>query len=140
MAGRYPQRVRIVSVNVGRPATLEFDGRSVRSAIVKRPVAGRVMVRHTNLDGDAQADLRVHGGADKAVYVYPAQHYAHWAGELGRELSPLGYFGENRAEPNPRKQAAPDCRCSAPRPGTARQGARAVSRSGAARAVSIIPS
>lgn len=95
MAGRYPQRVRIVSVNVGRPATLEFDGRSVRSAIVKRPVAGRVMVRRTNLDGDAQADLRVHGGADKAVYVYPAQHYAHWAGELGRELSPLGYFGEN---------------------------------------------
>ena len=95
MAGRYPQPVRIVSVNVGRPATLEFDGRSVTSAIVKAPVDGRVMVRRTNLDGDAQADLRVHGGADKAVYLYPAQHYAHWAGELGRELSPFGYFGEN---------------------------------------------
>ncbi|HSJ73307.1 MAG TPA: MOSC domain-containing protein [Miltoncostaeaceae bacterium] len=87
--------MRIVSVNVGRPATLEFDGRSVTSAIVKAPVDGRVMVRRTNLDGDAQADLRVHGGADKAVYLYPAQHYAHWAGELGRELSPFGYFGEN---------------------------------------------
>jgi MOSC domain-containing protein YiiM len=95
MAGRYPQPVRIVSVNVGQPATLEFDGRSVTSAIVKAPVAGRVMVRRTNLDGDGQADLRVHGGADKAVYLYPAQHYAHWAGELGRDLSPFGYFGEN---------------------------------------------
>ena len=95
MAGRYPQPVRIVSVNVGRAATLEFDGRSVTSGIVKAPVDGPVMVRRINLDGDAQADLRVHGGADKAVYLYPAQHYAHWAGHLGRELSPFGYFGEN---------------------------------------------
>jgi MOSC domain-containing protein YiiM len=95
MDGRYPQPVRIVSVNVGRPATLEFDGRSVRSAIVKRPVAGRVMVRRTNLDGDGQADRRVHGGPDKAVYLYSAEHYAHWEAALGRELSPFGYFGEN---------------------------------------------
>jgi MOSC domain-containing protein YiiM len=95
MTGRYPQPVRIVSVNVGLPAPLEFDGRSVTSGIVKEPVEGRVMVRRTNLDGDAQADLRVHGGADKAVYLYPAQHYAHWAGHLGRELSRCGYFGEN---------------------------------------------
>jgi MOSC domain-containing protein YiiM len=95
MTGRYPHPVRIVSVNVGQPARLEYDGRSVRSAIIKAPVDGRVMVRRTNLEGDAQADLRVHGGADKAVYLYPAQHYAHWAGELGRELSPFGYFGEN---------------------------------------------
>jgi MOSC domain-containing protein YiiM len=87
--------VRIVSVNVGRPAPLEFDGRTVTSAIVKAPVAGRVMARATNLDGDGQADLRVHGGPDKAVYAYPVQHYGHWAGELGRDLSPFGYFGEN---------------------------------------------
>jgi MOSC domain-containing protein YiiM len=87
--------VRILSVNVGRPRTLEFDGRSVSSAIVKEPVAGRVIARRTNLDGDGQADLRVHGGPDKAVYAYPAQHYAHWEGELGRRLSPLGHFGEN---------------------------------------------
>lgn len=88
--------MRILSVNVGRPRELEYAGRSVTSAIVKEPVAGRVMVRRTNLDGDGQADLRVHGGPDKAVYIYPAQHYAHWARELGRDdLSPPGYFGEN---------------------------------------------
>lgn len=95
MSGRYPQRVRIVSVNVGRPAVLEHDGRSVRSGIVKRPVEGRVMVRRLNLDGDGQADLTVHGGADKAVYLYPAEHYPHWEAHLGRELSPYGHFGEN---------------------------------------------
>jgi MOSC domain-containing protein YiiM len=95
MAGRYPQPMRIVSVNVGRPAALEYDGRSVRSAIIKAPAGGRVMVRRTNLDGDGQADLRVHGGPDKAVYLYPVQHYAHWSGHLGRELSPFGFFGEN---------------------------------------------
>jgi MOSC domain-containing protein YiiM len=95
MGGRYPHAVRIVSVNVGMPATLEFDGASVTSAIDKRPVEGPVMVRATNLDGDAQANLKVHGGPDKAVYVYPVQHYAHWEAHVGRELSPFGYFGEN---------------------------------------------
>jgi MOSC domain-containing protein YiiM len=87
--------VRIVSVNVGLPRPLEFDGRATMSAIVKEPVDGRVMVRRTNLDGDGQADLRVHGGPDKAVYVYPVQHYEHWRAHTGRDLSPLGYFGEN---------------------------------------------
>ncbi len=82
-------------MNVGRPAPLEFDGRTATSAIVKRPAEGRVMARETNLDGDGQADLRVHGGPDKAVYAYPVQHYGHWASELGRDLSPYGYFGEN---------------------------------------------
>jgi MOSC domain-containing protein YiiM len=87
--------VRIVSVNAGLPRTLEFDGREVTSAIVKEPVEGRVMVRRINLDGDDQADRRVHGGPDKAVYAYPVQHYAHWRAALGRDLSPFGYFGEN---------------------------------------------
>jgi MOSC domain-containing protein YiiM len=87
--------VRIVSVNVGRPRALEFDGRTATSAIVKEPVDGRVMVRRLNLHGDGQADLRVHGGPDKAVYAYPVQHYAHWRAAVGRELSPYGYFGEN---------------------------------------------
>jgi MOSC domain-containing protein YiiM len=87
--------VRIVSVNVGLPRPLEFDGRATTSAIVKEPVEGRVMVRRTNLDGDGQADPRVHGGPDKAVYAYPVQHYEHWRAHTGRELSPFGYFGEN---------------------------------------------
>jgi MOSC domain-containing protein YiiM len=66
----------------------------VRSAIYKQPVAGPVMVRRFNLDGDQQADLKVHGGPDKAVYCYPAEHYAAWSGELGLPLD-FGSFGEN---------------------------------------------
>jgi MOSC domain-containing protein YiiM len=67
----------------------------VTTAIFKEPVRGRVPVRRLNLEGDGQADLSVHGGADKAVYVYPAEHYLDWQRELpGLEL-PWGMFGEN---------------------------------------------
>ncbi len=87
--------MRVVSVNTGLPAPLTHRDRVVISAIVKRPVAGRVAVGPTGLAGDGQADLSVHGGPDKAVYAYPLAHYAHWARELGRDdLSP-GAFGEN---------------------------------------------
>ena len=64
------------------------------TSIFKYPVEGRVAVRKLNLDGDAQADLSVHGGRNKAVYVYPHEHYAYWQQELGEELAP-GSFGEN---------------------------------------------
>lgn len=87
--------MKVVSVNVGRPRRVEWGGRQVRSAIWKAPVAGRVRVTRLNLEGDKQSDLRVHGGPDKAVYVYPSEHYAYWARELpGTEL-PWGAFGEN---------------------------------------------
>jgi MOSC domain-containing protein YiiM len=67
----------------------------VTTAIFKEPVLGRVPVRRLNLEGDGQADLSVHGGKDKAVYVYPAEHYADWHQELpDLELS-WGMFGEN---------------------------------------------
>jgi MOSC domain-containing protein YiiM len=66
----------------------------VLSAIYKQPVTGPAMVRRLNLDGDQQADLKVHGGPDKAVYCYPSEHYAAWSGELGRRLD-FGSFGEN---------------------------------------------
>jgi len=88
------ERPRIVSVNVGVPRTVEWRGRSVRTGIFKDPVAGGVAVRARNLDGDGQADLRVHGGPDKAVYAYPAEHYEAWVEELRREL-PWASFGEN---------------------------------------------
>ena len=65
------------------------------TGIFKAPVAGRVMVRRTNLDDDRQADLSVHGGVDQAVYVYPSEHYATWAQELGRSDFAYGQFGEN---------------------------------------------
>ena len=86
--------MRIVSVNVGRPRQVSWRGRLVETSIFKEPVEGRVRVARLNLAGDEQADLRVHGGPDKAVYAYPAEHYARWAEELGHEL-PFGMFGEN---------------------------------------------
>jgi MOSC domain-containing protein YiiM len=82
------------SVNVGGLRTVEWHGRSVTTGIWKAPVAGRVALRGVNLDGDAQADLRVHGGPDKAVYAYAAEDYAWWSERLQLEITP-GTFGEN---------------------------------------------
>ena len=87
--------MRIVSVNVGRPRTVPWRGRTVTTAIFKDPVTGRVPVRPLNLEGDGQADLSVHGGADKAVYVYPAEHYTDWHRDLPELELPWGMFGEN---------------------------------------------
>jgi MOSC domain-containing protein YiiM len=68
---------------------------TVSTGIFKSPVAGRILLRQHNLDGDRQADLTVHGGREKAVYVYPSEHYAHWRQELpGMDLA-YGSFGEN---------------------------------------------
>ncbi len=86
--------MRLVSVNVGRPRIVEWQGREVETAIWKEPVAGRVALRGVNVDGDGQADLRVHGGRDKAVYAYAVEDYAWWSEQLGRDLGP-GTFGEN---------------------------------------------
>jgi MOSC domain-containing protein YiiM len=86
---------RLLSVNVGTPVRLRTPkGREVRTAIWKQPVDGRVAVRGVNVEGDRQADLRVHGGPDKAVYAYASEDTAFWERELGRELGP-GAFGEN---------------------------------------------
>jgi MOSC domain-containing protein YiiM len=87
--------MHVISVSVGLPREVEWHGRRVRTSIFKSPVAGPVLVRRLNLDGDYQSDLTVHGGAEKAVYAYPAEHYEFWRGELpGIEL-PWGVFGEN---------------------------------------------
>src|SRR5688572_16220991 len=85
---------RIVSVNVGRPRTVEWHGRKVRTSIFKDPVEGSVLAADVNLSGDDQADRRVHGGPDKAVYAYAAGDYEWWASQLGEPLGP-GTFGEN---------------------------------------------
>ncbi len=86
--------VRVVSVNVGAVRTVDWHGRAVTTAIWKEPVASRVAVRGVNLVGDDQADRRVHGGPDKAVYAYAVEDYAWWSTELGRKMGP-GTFGEN---------------------------------------------
>lgn len=87
--------MKILSVNVGLPRLLAWRGATFKTGIFKSPVPGRVMLRSTNLDGDRQADLSVHGGPNKAAYAYPSEHYQYWAKQFpGRELS-WGAFGEN---------------------------------------------
>ena len=85
--------MRVLSVNAGQPRAARWRGRTVTSAIWKAPLAGRVRVSRFNVEGDRQADPAVHGGHEKAVYVYPSEHYAYWRPALG-ELG-WGAFGEN---------------------------------------------
>jgi len=87
--------MKVISVNVGLPRTVQWKGRAVSTGIFKEPVSGRLPLRTLNFDGDRQADLSVHGGPDKAVYVYPAEHYAYWHRELPDTALPWGMFGEN---------------------------------------------
>jgi MOSC domain-containing protein YiiM len=87
--------VRLVSVNVGLPRELDWRGRKIRTSIWKTPVAGRVRVNRLNLQGDQQSDLSVHGGAEKAVYAYPSEHYEYWGREISGTDLPWGAFGEN---------------------------------------------
>jgi MOSC domain-containing protein YiiM len=87
-------RGHVTSVNAGHIAPLDTPRGPVESAIVKRPLAGRVHFRGVNADGDDQADRSVHGGVDRAVYAYAAEDYAWWERELARPLAP-GTFGEN---------------------------------------------
>ena len=87
--------MKLISVNVGLPRVVMSNGDPVSTGIFKEPVAGRVMLRTLNLDGDRQADLSVHGGPSKAVYAYPSEHYAYWKQELPEMKLPWGMFGEN---------------------------------------------
>ncbi len=87
--------MKILSVNVGLPREVSWQGKLVTTGIFKEPVNAPVMLRTLNLDGDQQADLTVHGGVDKAVYAYPSEHYHYWRAELpGVDLA-WGMFGEN---------------------------------------------
>ncbi len=87
--------MRVVSVNVGRPRLVMYNGSTVSTSIFKAPVTGPRRVDRLNIEGDRQADLSVHGGVNKAVYAYPIEHYAVWAAELQRDDLTLGQFGEN---------------------------------------------
>ncbi len=86
---------RLLSVNVGGPRELEWEGKTVRTAIWKEPVAGPRMVRRDNIDGDDQADRIAHGGEHRAVFVYQIDSYRYWERELGRDDFVFGQFGEN---------------------------------------------
>jgi MOSC domain-containing protein YiiM len=87
--------MEIVSVNVGLPREVSWQGKLLTTGIFKEPVSGPVMMRTLNLDGDGQADLTVHGGVSKAVYAYPSEHYDYWRTELPGVDLPWGMFGEN---------------------------------------------
>ena len=87
--------MHIVSVNIALPQEVEWKGQTVRTSIFKQPVAEPVQVLAEHLAGDGQADLRVHGGPDKAVYAYPLEHYEFWRPHVPPELLVMGAFGEN---------------------------------------------
>ena len=84
----------IKSLNISLPFEIEYNGRTVKTGIYKRPVAERLNLEKLNIKGDGQADLSVHGGEFKAVYSYAREHYAYWQTELDRVLD-WGMFGEN---------------------------------------------
>jgi ferredoxin-NADP reductase/MOSC domain-containing protein YiiM/ferredoxin len=86
---------RLLSLNVGLPADTPWQGRTVRTGIVKHPVAGPRTVRRLNVDGDGQGDLAGHGGEIRAVLVYQRQSYEYWRRVLGRDDLEYGQFGEN---------------------------------------------
>jgi MOSC domain-containing protein YiiM len=87
--------MQLISVNVGPPKWVQFDGRKFLTGIFKAPVSGTVSITLTQVQGDGQADLKAHGGVDKAVYLYPIEHYDFWRKELDEEIEELGSFGEN---------------------------------------------
>lgn len=87
--------MKLLSLNVGKPKDLEWNGKAVRTGIFKKPVSGSRKVSFLNIEGDEQADLRVHGGVNKAVYAYDVSHYEHWKSLLRRDDWTPGLFGEN---------------------------------------------
>jgi len=86
---------KLIFVNVSLPKEIVHNGRRTKTGIFKKPVQGWIMLRTLNLDGDGQADLRVHGGPDQAAYVYPVEHYDYWKRLLGKDDLDHGQFGEN---------------------------------------------
>jgi MOSC domain-containing protein YiiM len=87
--------MKVLSVNVGLPRKVLYNGQIINTAIFKDPVKGPIMLRKLNLDGDRQSDLTVHGGIDKAVYSYPVEHYDYWRKQFPDMDLTWGMFGEN---------------------------------------------
>jgi ferredoxin-NADP reductase/MOSC domain-containing protein YiiM len=85
----------LLSVNVGLPKDVSWQGKTVYTGIWKRPVQGRAMARRLNIDGDGQGDTNGHGGEQRAVFVYQIQSYQYWRRQLGRDDFSYGQFGEN---------------------------------------------
>jgi ferredoxin-NADP reductase/MOSC domain-containing protein YiiM/ferredoxin len=86
---------RLLSINVGLPHDIPWQGKTVHTGVWKTPVQGRRMVRRLNIDGDGQGDLQGHGGEHRAVFVYQIESYRYWRTQLGRNDFVHGQFGEN---------------------------------------------
>src|ERR1700758_1791689 len=86
---------RLLSVNVGLPRDIEWQGKTVHTAVWKAPAQGRRMTRRLNVDGDCQGDLAGHGGEHRAVFVYQIESYRYWQERLSRADFVPGQFGEN---------------------------------------------
>ncbi|MGG3280782.1 MOSC domain-containing protein [Paenibacillus solani] len=86
--------MRIVSLNVGKPITVDYQGKDLSTGIYKQPVKGSLFLGSLNFEGDGQADLVHHGGVDKAVCAYPAEHYPYWERSLDKQME-YAAFGEN---------------------------------------------
>tara|TARA_B100001564_G_scaffold357060_1_gene372506 strand:- start:378 stop:1037 length:660 start_codon:yes stop_codon:yes gene_type:complete len=87
--------MKILSINVSEPKKVIFNGKELITSIYKKPIDGSVEVTDIGISGDRQADLKVHGGYDKAVYAYSHKHYKKWSEEMGHTYSDYGLVGEN---------------------------------------------
>ncbi|CUI02202.1 6-N-hydroxylaminopurine resistance protein [Leisingera aquaemixtae] len=87
--------MQVLALSVARPVEIEYGSRKISTGFYKSAVEGPRMVRETNIDGDQQADLTVHGGPHKAVYAFPAEHYEFYQNQLGQSGYAFGHFGEN---------------------------------------------
>jgi MOSC domain-containing protein YiiM len=87
--------MKLISVNISQPESIQINGDAVLTSIDKVPQSKRIWLNKVNLVGDGQADLTVHGGEFQAVYSYPIEHYAHWQKYLAKEALAYGTFGEN---------------------------------------------
>ena len=94
--------MRVVAISVAGPRDVLWRGRRIRTSIFKTPVSHRVHVTRQNVEGDEQSDLSVHGGFEKAVYAYPAEHYVAWR----RELPGTDCPGARSVKTSPRKGCA----------------------------------
>ncbi|MDA7025199.1 MOSC domain-containing protein [Bacillus sp. CLL-7-23] len=86
--------MKIISINIGKPITIDVNGKEIQTGIYKMQIKKPIYLGKLNFQGDGQADLVHHGGVDKAVCVYPFEHYQYWENELNRKLE-YGAFGEN---------------------------------------------
>jgi len=86
---------RLLSVNVGLPRDITWQGKTVHTGVWKAPITGPRMVRRLNVDGDGQGDMTGHGGEHRAVFVYQIESYRYWQNQLGRKDFAYGQFGEN---------------------------------------------